>query len=297
MKYLIIGSSGLMGSTFMDLVPDSIGIDENTLDITKNQDVEKYFEKNKDKFDIVINFAAYTNVDGAEKQTGDKNGIVWLLNVLGPQNLANACKRYDKFLIHISTDFIFKGTEDYPGPYKEDAKLPNDMEGMGWYGFTKLEGEKKVRKVNPDSSVVRTAYPFRKKPYELKKDYAHGILDLFDEGKLFPLFDDQILTPILLEDLVEALQRISQIKKGGIYHVVSSNTATPFEFGCYLIKKARGKENVVQKGSMKEFLKAEGRTPRPRLGGLDTRETQRKLNMTFKTWEEMADEFAEKNKA
>lgn len=280
-----------MGSTFMDLVPQAIGIDEKTLDITKKQDVEKYFEENRDKFDTVVNFAAYTNVDGAQKETWDKNGLVWLLNVLGPQNLAESCKKYDKFLIHISTDFVFKGTEDYPGPYKEDAKLPTDMEGMGWYGFTKLEGEKKVRETNPNAAIVRTAYPFRKKPYELKKDYAHGILDLFDNGKLFPLFDDQILTPILLEDLVEALKKISQIKKEGIYHVVSSNTTSPFEFGSYLIKKARGKENVIEKGSMKEFLMGEGRTPRPRLGGLDTRKTQKILGMTFKTWQEMVDEF------
>lgn len=294
MKYLIIGASGLMGTTFMKLVPESIGVDEKTVDITNKNSVQKYFEENNDKFDTVINFAAFTNVDAAEEQRGDENGLVWKLNVMGPENLNEACEKNNKFLIQISTDFVFEGTKENPGPYKEDAELPDFSDKLGWYGWTKNQGETKINKNK--FAVVRTAYPFRVSPFEMKKDYAHGILSLFDEGKLYPLFDDQVLTPVLIEDLVRALEKISEDKNGGIYHVVTSDTTTPFDFGTYLIEKARGVKNAVQRGKMEEFLKAPGRTPRPLIGGLDTKETQNKLGMMFKTWKESIDWFVEESK-
>lgn len=294
-KILIVGSSGLMGSTFMDMVPSSIGVDEKILNITQEKSVEDFFEKREGEFEVVINFAAYTNVDGAEKEKGDKGGLVWKLNVEGVANLAKACKKYGKFLIHISTDFIFPGTKENPGPYKEDVKLPDSPSNMGWYGWTKLEGEKVLGKTNKNAAVVRTAYPFRKKPFAGKKDYAHGTLSLFDEGKLYPLFSDQKLTPVLIEDLVEILQKVAKLKKPGVYHVVTVDATTPFEFGSYLIEKARGEKNAVKKGSMEEFLKAPGRTPRPRFGGFDTKETQEKLGMKFKTWKEAVDEFVKQS--
>ncbi|KKP31142.1 MAG: hypothetical protein UR21_C0015G0016 [Candidatus Woesebacteria bacterium GW2011_GWC2_31_9] len=130
----------------------------------------------------------------------------------------------------------------------------------------------------------------------MKLDYAKSYLKLFDEGKLFPIFTDQILTPLLIDDLTPALEKIIEIKQTGIYHVVSSDTTTPFEFVSYLLEKARGVTNVVQKGSMEEFLKVEGRTPRSRLGGLKTEITQEKLGIKFKTWREMVDEFIKRSK-
>jgi len=289
MKYLIVGASGLMGSTFLSIVPDAIGVDEKTFDITDNSSIEKYFQKNKDKFDVVINFAAFTNVDAAEKERGDKDGLVWKLNVEGVKNLNEICTKHNKFLIQISTDFVFEGTKENPGPYKEDTKLPEFSDKLGWYGWTKNSGERMVD--TTINAVVRTAYPFRKKLFELKNDYAHGTLKLFDEGKLYPLFTDQKLTPILLEELIKALQKLSSLKSPGIYHVVSSDSVTPFEFGSYLIEKGRNRKGVVKKGSMVEFMKTPGRFSRPLIGGLDVSKTEKKLGMKFKTWKEMIDEF------
>ena len=151
----------------------------------------------------------------------------------------------------ISTDFIFSGGKTDPGPYDENHKIPDLSDEISWYGWTKNQGERQVD--TSKHAIVRTAYPFRKESYGLKKDYVHGILDLFDEDKLFPLFTDQILTPILLEEMIPVLVNIVENRKLGIFHVVSADTTTPFEFGSYLIEKARGKTNVVEKGSMEEF--------------------------------------------
>src|SRR3990167_9354962 len=284
MKYLVIGGSGLIGSRFVELTKKNniiLSPSEKELDITSGPSVDNFFKNSK--FDIVVNFAAYTNVDGAEKERGDKKGIVWGLNVGAAENLAKACKKYGKFLIHISTDFVFLGTEGNPGPYAEEAQLPDFSEKIGWYGWTKNMAEGKVRQACPNSAITRTAYPFYAAEYRQKTDFAKKILELYDRGELYPLFEDQVMTPVYVDDLVSALQKLSKLARPGIYHIVSADTTTYWEFGNYLIEKARDVKNAVIKGSMEEYLKTPDRTTRPRLGGLKSEETQKILGMKFKT--------------
>lgn len=282
----------MVASRFVDLAKDKLDItsvDEKTLDITDNEAVEKYLEKNK--FDAVINFAAFTNVDAAEKESGNETGITYRLNVLGPKNLAEYCNDNDTFLVHISTDFVFLGTEGEPGPYDEDAPFPETPVGIGWYGWTKNRAEIVVQNTSTDYAIVRYAYPFRADPFELKSDWARGVIKLYEEKKLYPLFTDQIQSVIFIDDLVEPLIKIIDGKLNGIFHIASKDTTSPYEIGAYLLEKYTGKPVELQKGSMVEFLKVPGRTPRPRLGGLKTQKTQNTLNLKFKSWKEMVDEF------
>lgn len=291
-KVLVIGGTGMVASRFVDLaknILDITPIDEKTLDITDGVAVEKYLEKNK--FDAVINFAAFTNVDAAEKETGNEEGLAYRLNVLGPKNLAEYCNNNNTFLVHISTDFVFSGTEGEPGPYDEDALLPETPTRIGWYGWTKNRAEVMIKNTSTDYAIVRYAYPFRADPFELKSDWARGVIKLYEEKKLYPLFTDQIQSVIFIDDLVEPLIKIIDGKLNGIFHIASKDTTSPYEIGAYLLEKYTGKPVELQKGSMVEFLKVPGRTPRPRLGGLKTQKTQNTLNLKFKSWKEMVDEF------
>lgn len=290
-KLLVIGYSGLVGSRFCDMAKDKFdltGVDEHTLDITNNASVEEYFSKNK--FDAVVNFAAYTNVDGAEQQKGDENGLAYKLNVVGPKNLAEYCNENDIFLVHISTDFVFPGTAETPGPYAEDADLPETMNGIGWYGWTKNRAEYMVQSTAQKYAIIRYGYPFRASTYDLKNDWARNLIKLYKENKLYPLFTDQVQSVIFIDDLVEPVAKIINQEMVGVFHI-ASDTTTPYEIGTYLLEKYSGKPVELQKGSMAEFLKVPGRTPRPVIGGLKTEITEQKLGMKFKTWKEMVDEF------
>jgi dTDP-4-dehydrorhamnose reductase len=291
-KVLIIGGSGMVASRFIDLTTKNLEItspDEKTLNITDNAAVQKYFSDNK--FDAVINFAAFTNVDAAEADKGNEDGLTYKLNVIGPKNLAEYCNENNIFLIHISTDFIFPGTEGLPGPYSEDSSIPETSEGIGWYGWTKNRAEYMLNNFSNNFAIVRYGYPFRAAAYEKKNDWARNLINLYNEHKLYPLFEDQIQSVIFIDDLVAPLVKIIEEKLSGIFHIASINTTTPFEIGSYLLEKYAGKPVEVQQGSMAEFLNAPGRTPRPRLGGLKVEKTEVKLGMKFKTWQEMVDEF------
>lgn len=288
----VVGGSGLVGSRFIELNTEKENLltpDLPELDVTSSESVKVYFEKNKP--DSVINFAAFTNVDGAEKERGDKNGLTWKLNVEGVKNLIEVCKDKNIFLVQISTDFVFGGDETDPGPYPEDKTIPDNDQGIGWYGWTKNRAEKILQESNIRHAIVRIAYPFYSAKYEGKLDFAKGFLKLYDDGKLYPVFSDQIHSVLNVDELVNPLTKIATEQIQGTFHIVASDTTTPFEFVSYLLEKSRGAKNVLQEGSMKEFLSKEGRTPRPRLGGLKTEITERKLGMKFKTWREMVDGF------
>lgn len=293
-NYLVIGADGLVGSRFVELKGKkqvlTPSIDE--LDITNEDSIRGYFENNE--FDVCVNFAAFTNVDEAEKQRDDKTGLAWVLNIEGAKNIAKVCHDFERFLIHISTDFVFPGTKEYPGPYEEDAKTPDSPDEISWYGWTKLEGERRVIEENPESAIVRISYPYYAAPYEQKTDFAKKIIELYDKDELYPLFEDQVMSPLYVDDLVEVIEKLAEKKFPGIYHAVAADQATYWDFGSYLVEKYKGKDAVPpKKGSMKEFLAAEGRTPRPRIGGLRTEKTQERLGIKLRTWKEAVDEFVE----
>lgn len=291
-KLLVIGATGMVASRFVDLAKnrfDIVSADEKTIDITNKEAIDKYFEENS--FDAVINFAAFTNVDAAEAQRGDEDGIVWKLNVEASRYLSAKCKDKNMFFIHISTDFVFPGNERVPGPYSEDSVLPEDPDGIGWYGWTKNRAEKVISESGCTCAIVRYGYPFRASKYEIKKDWARNLLNIYNEQKLYPLFDDQIQSVIFIDDLVEPLAKIIEGNLTGIFHIVSEDTTNPYEIGSYLLDKYAGRHVDLQKGKMSEFLKVPGRTPRPRLGGLKVEVTEEKLGIKMKTWREMIDEF------
>ena len=293
-KVAVIGGSGMVASRFIDIARqkmDAVSLDEKTLDITDWNAVEKYFSENK--FDSVINFAAYTNVDGAEAQKGDESGLVWRLNVGGPENLVKACGKNNIFLVHISTDFVFPGTKSNPGPYSEDSKLPENADGIGWYGWTKNRAEAKIKESGAGCAIVRYGYPFRASEYSQKLDWARNLLRLYSEQKLYPLFDDQIYSILFIDDLVNPLVKILEENYSGIFHIASGDTTSPYEAGKYLLEKYIGGDIKIEKGSMKQFLENTGVTPRPRLGGLKVDQTEKRLGITFKTWKEMIDGFLE----
>lgn len=290
-KVLVIGGSGMVGSRFCELASskfDIVTVDEKTLDITDKEAVEKYFGENK--FDSVINFSAYTDVAGGENQWNDEGGLAYRLNVLAPGYLADELVKSNTFLVHFSTDFVFEGLMNSKGPFDEDGLLSSKPDNLCWYGWTKNRGEVEISKSEVRNAIVRIANPFRSN-FPQKTDFARKILDLYDNGNLFPLFTDQIITPCFVDDLVEPLSKIVDEEIEGRFHLVSSDTGTYFEVGSYILEKARGVKGVTKQTSLIEFMKTPGRNKRPIFGGLATKKTEEKLGMKFRTWRQMVDSF------
>ena len=262
----IIGASSMVGSRFCELASwaNLIKTDRNgntPLDITQEKSIDNFFKKYN--FDYLILFSAFTDVDKAEKQRNDKGADCWQINTQGVKKTAAACKKYQKKLILISTDFVFDGTA---GPYSENDPTGPNYRKVSWYGISKAEGEKAGLQ-NANSTVLRIAYPYRSK-FAKKDDIVKRILKLYDCGKLYPMFDDQFTTPTLIDDLSPAIRLLISKNVSGIFHVASEKVTSQYLFAKNVLEIFGRDTKNLQKQSAVEFLMSSKKTPRPIRGGL-----------------------------
>ena len=216
MKVLIIGKSGQLGQSINKIISLKNTKDEYTfvgrreLDLSDPESIVAYFGKNK--FDIIVNCAAYTAVDKAESESSLANQI----NHLAVKQIAEIVKQQDAKLIHISTDYVFDG-KNYK-PYTE-ADIPNPQ---NVYGKTKLAGEKAIQKTMATNAlIVRTGWLYS----EFGNNFAKTILKLGSDNKEIKVIFDQIGTPTYASDLAKAVINVinssylkTKGKKTQIFH-------------------------------------------------------------------------------
>lgn len=276
-KILVTGASGLVGSRFVELYPNTSELLTPSLDEFNLNKPGDYLAKYSP--DIVLNFAAYTDVSAAEKQKGDKTGPCWQVNVEGTRNLIKALPKGTR-LIHISTDYVFNGFSADPGPYDENHEPETDSNNLTWYGFTKAEAERIVGEVG---TVVRITHPVRAK-YTLKLDYLHKPLDLFNQGKLYPLFTDQQVGLTFVDVACLAIQKIIDLNVSGVFNVASTDVSSPYEIITYWLQKHGKDISGVQKTLVDPKR-------HPQFIGLKSQETQERLGMKFSSWREIVEKL------
>lgn len=221
MKILVTGSKGQLGSSLRrvfdnDPAIDATYADHDTLDITDRDAVYRFLGDNK--FDIVVNCAAYTAVDKAESD----EILASALNTGAVGNLAEAAVKNGTRVIHISTDYVFSGQGCRP--YEEnDEPYPQSI-----YGRTKLEGEALLTSFCQNALIIRTAWLYS----EFGGNFVKTMLRLAETRPEINVVADQIGTPTYAGDLAEAIHRIvsSGEWKPGIYHFTDEGVASWYDF-------------------------------------------------------------------
>jgi dTDP-4-dehydrorhamnose reductase len=283
---LITGASGLVGSRFIELAKDYklSTPDLPDFDLTDKECVKEVIEKINPEW--IVNFAAFTDVNSAENQTGDRGGLAWKINVEGVKNLIDAFP--SKKIIQISTDMVFPGNIDYPGPYAENDKTPNTNDSLTWYGWTKNQAEKIV--LDYGGTVLRIIYPVRAH-FDQKPDYIRGALMKYSEGKMYPLFDDQQICIAFVDEVAETLKKIIDSNNMGIFHC-SSDTTTPYELISYVVDQLGGDASKIKSASIQSFLATQTNKSRyPVYGGLKTVKTEERLDLHFSTWQTVVEKL------
>lgn len=226
-KILVTGSNGQLGSSIKKYVknyPDHefIFTDIDELDICKSDKIDQFFHDKR--LDYVINCAAYTAVDKAETDYE----LAMMLNATSCFYLAEACKKYNAFLIHISTDFVFDGSKNEP--YTE-IDLPKPI---SVYGKSKLAGEVHIQNVLDDFIIIRTAW--------LYSDFGHNFVKTMmkygrERGEL-RVVNDQSGAPTYASDLAGViLELINQdCKFKGIYHYTNEGVISWYDFAVAIIE-------------------------------------------------------------
>lgn len=279
---LVTGLTGLVASRFQELYIqdfDLTNIDLATgIDITDQAVVNQVVVHSPAS--ALIHFAAFTNVDAAAAQDGDKSGSCYRVNVLGTKNIAQACAQNNKYLVHISTNFVFDG-ENPPVDGYTEADTPYPIE---WYGQTKFWAEEEVAKSGATYCIARITYPFRAY-YPPRTDLVRNILDKLKAGNLPPMFTDHIITPTFIDDIAAALKSILDHRPQGIFHVVGASNLSDYQIAQKVARTFDLNEAQVKPTSLEGYLKT---APRPYQKNLTTSNAKlkRDLGLSMRTLDE-----------
>lgn len=250
MNVLVTGANGQLGREmrivtrgskdryiFTDVVPAD-GLETIMLDIT---DIDAICAMVSEyDVNVIVNCAAYTNVDGAETN----QELAELLNAKAPENLAIAMKEAQGLLVHISTDYVF-GKEVYNTPCRED------MVGTptGVYGLTKLHGEQNIQTTGCKSIIIRTAWLYS----EFGKNFVKTMLNLTATRPELKVVFDQVGTPTYAYDLAQAIATILKDPKTGIYNYSNEGVCSWYDFAKMIAEYSGHKDCIIMPCHSDEF--------------------------------------------
>jgi len=247
-KVAITGSTGLIGSRTVQLLNNQFEFiplsTSDGFDITNVDSVNQRLT-NLD-FDLLLHLAAYTSVDGAEK---DKE-LAYAINVSGTKNVFEATNRMKKKFIYISTDFVFDGKNP---PYYEDS-TPNPILH---YGLTKYEGEKLL---NGQAMIIRLSYPYGYS-FARKQDLVGSIKTALDQKKTLYMMKDALITPTFIDDIVYCFAHLMKNYENKTYHIVGSASLSPYEIGKKIAKRYSLNGNQIKPTTYNEYLRNKAKRP------------------------------------
>ena len=274
MKVLVFGRDGQLGSALRVLSPESsnsLFFARSDLDFFDTDSIRATI--NYHVPDLVINAAAYTSVDLAEKESS----VAFKINAEAPAIIASACNDIGARVIHFSTDYVFDGEAETPYSEKE---LVNPL---GVYGQSKLAGEEAIAAETDSYIVIRTAWLYSL----VGENFLKTMLRLAKSEKEMRVFSDQFGCPTYAYDLAKATWSIvAQLKKkeefsAGIYHAVNSGVASWHEFAQEIFRALGRTDMVIHPITTGEYPTL---AKRPFFTALSCNQIKKNFGVTLPNW-------------
>lgn len=267
------GLSGLVGSKVVELLQDEFQFENIDLthpthptDITKLDQVQRVLAASD--AEVVLHFAAFTDVTKSWEQRGDKNGVAYQVNVIGTENIVKAAAESGKHVVHISTAYVFDGKK--AEPYTEEDSL----HPIEWYGETKAIAEQVVQDSQASWTILRIDQPFRSDPFN-RPDVVHRIIHGLLAGTLPPQFTNHYLGPTFVDDFAEVIRWVVKTKQTGIFHASAGEQWTDYDLAT-AVQKTLQLPGKVEKGDLDAYL-AKSHRPYARNTALSTEKLRRLL--------------------
>ncbi|OQY74987.1 MAG: dTDP-4-dehydrorhamnose reductase [Ignavibacteriales bacterium UTCHB2] len=212
--------------------------------------------------DFIINVAAYTNVDKSETD----RETAWKINVKGVEYISEAARVLDSHIVHISSDYIFDGKN---GPYTEND-TPNPI---GYYGRTKLASENVLKISGTKNTIIRTNVLYGTAKYS-RSDFVKWVVESVRAKKEIRIVDDQFNNPTFIDDLVQAINKIVELRKEGIYNIGGSEVLSRYDFTMMIADFFNLDKSLIKKIKTEELNQP---ARRPLKSGLITIKAQSEL--------------------
>lgn len=274
---MITGCNGQLAKEFKFLFTKDgvnyVAPGKDQLDILNRAQVEKFLVDEKP--DIVLNCAAYNLVDKAE----DEKDLAFRINAEAVGNLAALCKKYNIFLVHYSSDYVFDGAKK--GLYtEEDAANP-----LNAYGMSKLQGEQSVQKQLTNYLILRLSWLFGKG----KQNFLYKFYQWTREKEVIEISADEVSVPTYTEDVVDITLLALENGLTGLYHLTNSGYASRYELAKYFIEKMN-LNNLLIPVPMSTF---NAKAKRPCFSVMSNAKISKTLDVSIPRWEYGVDRIIE----
>ncbi len=269
MKILVLGCEGMLGTDLMiDLgeMHEVTGYDVKDFDITSPQACRETICSSG--ADVVINAAAYTNVDGCET---DESGA-FNVNAVGVKNLALACRESAIKLVHFSTDYVFDGTKQVP--YVED----DNCSPINAYGRSKLMGEAYLKETTDEYLLIRTSWLYGKQG----KNFVKTIIEKAQSTGRLAVVDDQTGSPTYTVDLASAVRLLIEGGYRGTFHLTNRGTCTWYDFALKILEYKGMKDIAIAPIKSNQLVRS---APRPNFSVLSSRKFSDTTQRTMRFWQ------------
>lgn len=283
MNILVTGANGQLGNEMRRVSRDSLNsylfTDVEELDITDLEAVHNMVSEKS--VDVIVNCAAYTNVDKAE----DDCDVANLINNTSVENLAVIAKQMNAVLIHISTDYVFQG--DFNTPCREDW----ETNPLGVYGKTKLAGEKSLIDSECRHIIIRTAWLYS----SFGKNFVKTMQELTAGKEHLKVVFDQVGSPTYARDLAEVIYKIieeNRLDKQGIYHFSNEGVCSWYDFAKEICELS-GNTCDIQPCHSSEFP---SKVKRPHFSVLDKTKLKETFGVEIPYWKDSLKECVEELK-
>lgn len=216
MKVIVTGAEGQLGCALQATTPvdvELVGLGHSALDIASDASITRVAALDPD---VIINAAAYTAVDNAESEQEQ----AFAVNATGAGHMAKAARELNARLVHISTDFVFDGTQGRP---YQPSDVPNPL---NVYGASKLAGEQAVQAELQNALILRAAWVYHSEG----RNFVQTMLRLMRKRTVIEVVDDQVSTPTSAESLARAIWRSLDVNATGILHWTDAGVASWFDF-------------------------------------------------------------------
>jgi len=275
-RILITGANGMLGQRTINFYSRSNGFEVLAISVENESvfDGVEYLQcdiTDREKIkkttydfcpDFILNAAAFTNVDESEKQ----RETAWRINVKAVEYLSEVARTIDAHMIHISSDYIFDGKN---GPYSENA-VPNPL---GYYGRTKLASENALRISGSINTILRTNVLYGT-AQEGRPDFVKWVVNSLKNKDEIRIVTDQINNPTFIDDLVQAISKIIEFGKTGIFNIGGKEFISRYDFTLMIADFFHLDKSLVKPIMTKE-LKQQAR--RPLKSGLITLKAETEL--------------------
>lgn len=236
MKILISGGKGQLAYDCDQILRkkhEVISMSLKEMDITSFEQVEDIIDNVKP--DILLNCAAYTKVDACETN----KELAWKVNVTGPENLAKVIEKLGGKLIHFSSDYVFNGKKKLSESYMEN----DHPEPSSYYGKTKLESERVIKKITERYIIVRTAWLYGISGQNFLKTMLKQSLN--NPQEQIKVVNDQFGSVTWSYRLVLQIEKIIEVNGKGTYHATAERSGTWFEVAEYFLQKMKIPHKII----------------------------------------------------